>query len=307
MKIASINISEKKGTIKKPVQEAIINNYGIENDAHSGNWHRQVSLLSAESVEKFSKDAKRKINFGEFAENITTEGIDLTKVSLLDKFIIGTVLLEVTQIGKTCHGSNCAIYKEVGNCVMPKEGIFCRIISGGKIKQSDIIEYHPKVFNIKIITLSDRASIGEYSDKSGPKIRETIDNYFQNKSRKLNIENIIIPDDAKQLKELIIQAKTNKTDCIITTGGTGIGKRDITPDIIKPMLEKEIPGIMDYIRMKYGSEKPNALLSRSIAGVIDDSLIYVLPGSTKAVEEYMNEILKTMEHLIYMLKGLDTH
>ncbi len=307
MKIASINISEKKGTIKKPVQEAIINNYGIENDAHSGNWHRQVSLLSAESVEKFSKDAKRKINFGEFAENITTEGIDLTKVSLLDKFIIGTVLLEVTQIGKTCHVSNCAIYKEVGNCVMPKEGIFCRIISGGKIKQSDIIEYHPKVFNIKIITLSDRASIGEYSDKSGPKIRETIDNYFQNKSRKLNIENIIIPDDAKQLKELIIQAKTNKTDCIITTGGTGIGKRDITPDIIKPMLEKEIPGIMDYIRMKYGSEKPNALLSRSIAGVIDDSLIYVLPGSTKAVEEYMNEILKTMEHLIYMLKGLDTH
>jgi molybdopterin adenylyltransferase len=307
MQIVSINISEKKGTIKKPVQEAMINNYGVVNDAHSGNWHRQVSLLSSESVEKFSKEAKRKINYGEFAENITTKGIDLNSVSLLDCFVIGEVILEVTQIGKTCHGSNCAIYKEVGNCVMPKEGIFCRVIVGGNIKQGDTIEYFPKTLHFKIITLSDRAYSGEYLDKSGPKIIENLESFFQNKKRKLSIETIIIPDDAVQLKELVLHAKTAKIDCIITTGGTGIGKRDITPDVIKPLLDKEIPGIMDYIRMKYGSEKHNALLSRSIAGIMEDSLVYVLPGSTKAVEEYMTEILKTMEHLIYMINGLDTH
>jgi len=307
MKVLSVNISEKKGTIKKPVPEVLINKFGILNDAHSGDWHRQISLLSTESIAKFSKEANRKINYGEFAENITTEGIDLLKVSLLDRFIIGKVELELTQIGKSCHGSNCAIYREVGSCVMPKEGIFCRVISEGKIKKEDSIVYIPKTFHFKIITLSDRANAGVYEDKSGPKIKEIIESYFQKNNRKIVIESIIIPDDAELLKKTILKAKIDKTDCIITTGGTGIGKRDITPDVIKPLLDKEIPGIMDFIRLKYGAEKPNALLSRSIAGIIDDSLIFALPGSPKAVEEYLNEILKTLEHLIYMLNGLDAH
>jgi molybdopterin adenylyltransferase len=307
MKIISINISKKKGTIKIPVNKAVINNKGIVDDAHSGDWHRQISMLSSESIDKFSKQANRKISYGEFAENITTEGIDLSKISLLDHFKIGKVKLEVTQIGKSCHGSNCAIYKEIGNCVMPKEGIFCRVISGGKIKKGDQIAYLPKSIKFKIITLSDRASIGEYEDKSGPKIKELIENFFQNRNRKFKILSSIIPDNSEQLRKQILKAKKNKIDCIITTGGTGIGKRDITPDVVKTMLDKEIPGIMDFIRMKYGTEKPNALLSRSIAGIIDDTLIYVLPGSTKAVEEYMDEILKTMEHLLYMIKGLDIH
>jgi len=307
MKVLSINISGKKGTIKNPVPEALINKFGILNDAHSGDWHRQISLLSAESIAKFSKEANRKINYGEFAENITTEGIDLLKVSLLDRFIIGNVELELTQIGKSCHGSNCAIYREVGNCVMPKEGIFCRVISEGTIKQGDTIIYRPKTFHFSIITLSDRASIGVYEDKSGPKIKEIIAQHFQNTNRKFVIETTIIPDDPELIKNLILKAKKDNVDCIITTGGTGIGKRDITPEVIKPLLDKEISGIMDYIRMKYGVDKPNALLSRSIAGIIDNSLIYALPGSPKAVEEYMNEIIKTLEHLIYMLNGLDTH
>ena len=277
------------------------------NDAHSGNWHRQVSLLSSYSIEKFSKEANRKINFGEFAENITIEGIELAEVGLLDRFVIGKVILEVTQIGKKCHGSNCKIYKDVGNCIMPKEGIFCRVIAGGSISKGAIIEHDPKIIHFKIITLSDRASSGEYEDLSGPKIKETIEKYFKKKNRKYLIESIIIPDNSLQLKKIVLDAKNAKTDCIITTGGTGIGKRDITPDIIKPMLDKEIPGIMDFIRMKYGTEKPNSLLSRSIAGTMDNTLVYVLPGSTKAVEEYMNEILKTMEHLIFMSNDLDVH
>ncbi len=307
MKVVSINISEKKGTIKKPVKEAIINSFGMENDAHSGNWHRQVSLLSSESVEKFSKEANRKINFGEFAENITTEGIDLSGVSLLDRFIIGDVILEVTQIGKSCHGSNCAIYREVGNCVMPKEGIFCRVISEGKVKLNDKITYLPKIFNFHIITLSDRASRNEYQDKSGPKIIEIIEQYFQNSKRKYTVKSFLIPDDADQLKKILLQSKNSKIDCVITTGGTGIGKSDITPDVVRPLLDKEIPGIMDLIRIKYGSEKPNALISRSIAGIMGDTLIYAIPGSTKAVEEYMNEIFKTFEHIIMMLNNLDVH
>ena len=96
-------------------------------------------------------------------------------------------------------------------------------------------------------------------------------------------------------------------EIIITTGGTGIGPRDFTPDVVKPLLDKEIPGIMDYIRLKYGAEKPNALLSRSIAGVSGKSLIFVLPGSFKAVKEYMSEILPMLNHLFAMMSGIDSH
>jgi MOSC domain-containing protein YiiM len=105
-KVYSVNISEEKGTIKKPVDKIMLGSKGIKNDAHSGSWHRQVSLLAKERVDDFAKEASRKIQSGEFAENITTSGIDLTKVKLLDRFKISNTLLEVTQIGKTCHGSN---------------------------------------------------------------------------------------------------------------------------------------------------------------------------------------------------------
>ncbi|MFA5196719.1 MAG: MOSC domain-containing protein, partial [Bacteroidales bacterium] len=126
IKVESVNISEEKGTIKHPAKKVIITSTGIENDAHSGDWHRQISMLSSESITKFENQAGRKINFGEFAENLTVSGINLVDTAPLDRFEINDVILEVTQIGKKCHGDSCAIYREVGNCVMPKEGIFCR-------------------------------------------------------------------------------------------------------------------------------------------------------------------------------------
>jgi molybdopterin adenylyltransferase len=307
IKVVSVNISEKKGTIKKPAPQIELTMTGVKEDAHSGTWHRQVSLLGTESIEKFSKEAGRKVNFGEFAENITTSGAELYKFLPLDRLICGETELEVTQIGKECHGTSCAIFKEVGNCVMPKEGIFCRVIRGGILKSGMELIYKPKIFNIHIITLSDRASQGEYEDKSGPRITELLHEFFTIHYSLFTIHYSLIPDDPQKLKELLNQSKEDKTDFIFTTGGTGIGPRDFTPDIVKPLLDKEIPGIMDMIRIKYGAEKPNALLSRSIAGVMDQSLIFTLPGSVKAVNEYLPEIFKSMVHMIYMLHGLDKH
>ena len=94
---------------------------------------------------------------------------------------------------------------------------------------------------------------------------------------------------------------------MITTGGTGIGPRDFTPDVVQSMLDKEIPGLMELIRMKYGQEKPAALLSRSVAGVMGKSLVFTLPGSVRAVSEYMSEILRSLNHMIFMLNGIDLH
>jgi molybdopterin adenylyltransferase len=164
----------------------------------------------------------------------------------------------------------------------------------------------PGEFEVLIITLSDRASGGEYEDLSGPRISDIIQKYFESENLACSVTNVLIPDDAEELKE-IIQVSGSGYDFIFTTGGTGIGPRDITVETVRPLLTKEIPGIMDFIRIKYGSENPAALLSCGVAGLIGKTLIYTLPGSVKAVNEYMEEILKTIRHTLEMLGGIDSH
>jgi molybdopterin adenylyltransferase len=307
IRVLSVNISEKKGTIKLPQKFIEIGEFGVKGDAHAGDWHRQVSLLAKESVDKFSAEAGRQIKYGEFAENITTDGIVLYETHPLDRFFIADTELEVTQIGKECHGDNCAIFREVGNCVMPKEGIFCRVIRGGKIQAGDRIIFIPKVYKVLVITLSDRASKGIYEDKSGPRVIGLVEEFFDKLNWKKQVSHKIIADDEKALKSLLNEAISEEIDFVFTTGGTGIGPRDITPEVVRSVLDKEIPGIMELIRVKYGMEKPNALLSRSIAGVAGKTIVYALPGSVKAVNEYMAEILKTLKHTVYMLHGIDSH
>jgi len=190
---------------------------------------------------------------------------------------------------------------------MPKEGIFARVLKNGIVKAGDEVVYSPRMYKVLIITLSDRASRGEYSDRSGPKIEQLLSNFFENEGWKFAIDRKLIPDDADNLAVILNEARKEQIDVVITTGGTGIGPRDITPDVVIPFIDKEIPGIMELIRFKYGSMKPNALLSRAVAGVMQSSLIYTLPGSVKAVEEYMTEITPTLRHSIYMLHSLDAH
>ncbi len=307
IKVLSVNVSEKKGTIKVPVEKIFLTNIGIEGDAHSGKWHRQVSLLGKESIDKAEHEVGRRLAYGEFAENITTEGLPLYRMKPLDRLEYGKLLLEVTQIGKKCHGANCSIFQETGNCVMPKEGIFCRVIGDGELKAGDLLEYRPRVISVHIITLSDRASQGIYEDKSGPLLRKLSETFFSEVGRSATIENSVIPDDEIQLEARLKSLIEKDTDIIFTTGGTGIGPRDITPDVVKALLDKEIPGIMEMIRVKYGMQFPNALISRSVAGVAGKTLIYVLPGNPKAVKEYSDEIFKTVEHSFRMLYNIDEH
>jgi molybdopterin adenylyltransferase len=164
----------------------------------------------------------------------------------------------------------------------------------------------PEKYNVLIITLSDRASKGEYKDLSGPAIEELITKFFASLETDCSVKRALIPDDSEKLGNLLKEYSGEK-DIIFTTGGTGIGPRDITIETVKPLLTKEIPGIMEFIRMKYGMEKPNALLSRGVSGLIGNCLIYTLPGSVKAVNEYMTEITRTLEHTLYMLYGIDKH
>jgi len=137
MKIESIAISKKKGTRKTRVEEAVlIAGHGLEGDAHAGDWHRQVSFLSSESIGK-ARERGLDVTFGDFAENIATSGIDWLNIPIGTRLTIGdSVLVEITQIGKECH-NKCAIYYMAGDCIMPREGIFARVLEGGKVRAGD--------------------------------------------------------------------------------------------------------------------------------------------------------------------------
>jgi MOSC domain-containing protein YiiM len=140
MKIVAVSISDQKGVPKKNITEGtLVEEFGLAGDAHGGPWHRQLSLLAVESIRKM-QDLGLKVHPGSFAENITTEGISLPELPIGTRLKLGSeALVEVTQIGKVCH-DRCAIYRLAGDCVMPREGIFVRILKGGAVRPGDLIE-----------------------------------------------------------------------------------------------------------------------------------------------------------------------
>ena len=146
--VEAVCISSKKGIVKKEVGKAILQeDWGIENDAHAGKWHRQISLLAGESIDGVKKKLPTLKN-GAFAENLITRGLDLTAVEVGDRLIIGhDVVLEITQIGKKCHNDGCAIKKATGDCIMPKEGLFAKVVRGGTVVARDVLTLEKKALS----------------------------------------------------------------------------------------------------------------------------------------------------------------
>jgi len=190
--------------------------------------------------------------------------------------------------------------------VMPKEGLFCRVLAGGEIAPGDAIVQVKRTLRALVVTLSDRASRGEYEDRSGPCVEALLVEHFARTRWRLQTRRTVLPDDADALRALLT-AEAPGCDVIVTTGGTGIGPRDITPDVVAELADRLIPGVMEAIRVTSGAAHPSALLSRSLAAVRGRTLIYALPGSVRAVQEYLTEILRSLEHAVCMVHGLDTH
>ncbi|MCX7016197.1 MAG: molybdopterin-binding protein [Candidatus Sumerlaeota bacterium] len=310
IEVVSVNVSKAKGTAKSPAAHIVLDALGVQGDAHAGPGLRQVSLLAQESMDRFAAETGQAVLPGDFAENVTLRGLDLARACPLDRFRIGEAELEVTQIGKECHGEGCAIFRNVGRCVMPKEGVFCRVRRGGVVRPGDFAEYLPRTLRVFIITSSDRAASGEYEDRGGPRIQESLEASLGGRREnpwRLEIAATILPDEPDQLRDTLKDALDRGVDVIFTTGGTGVGPRDCVPETVAAFCDKMIPGIMERIRAEFGARNPRALLSRSVAGVAGTTAIYTLPGSPRAVDEYMGEILQTLEHLIYMIHGLDAH
>ena len=303
-KVCAVCISEKKGTQKHPVEEAtLLENWGIEGDAHGGTWHRQVSLLSAERIEQF-RERGAEVGEGAFGENIVTQGIDWRNLPVGTCFQIGNALLELTQIGKECH-NHCAIYQVMGECIMPREGVFAKVLRGGKIQTGEAIEILPlqkaRPFTAAVITLSDRGAQGEREDKSGPLMQRILE-----KAGYRVEERLLLPDDKTKLeRQLRRLSDQRQVQVIFTTGGTGFSERDITPEATLAVCDRMAMGIAEAIRQYSLTITNRAMLSRAVSGIRKKTLIVNLPGSPKAVQESLEYILPALQHGLGVLRGTD--
>lgn len=298
--IKAICISNEKGIQKHVVPEALfLEDFGIENDAHAGKWHRQVSLLSWDKIEEF-RARGAEVDYGAFGENLVVEGFDFRSLPVGTLFEVGSVLLEMTQIGKECH-SHCAIHKAMGDCIMPREGVFCKVIRGGRVCLGDEMKIvgEKKRYRTAVLTLSDKASMGKREDKSGPLIREIIE-----KENYLVVDQRIIADEQELIEKTLIQlCDILKVDLVLTTGGTGFSLRDRTPEATLAVAERNAPGIAEAIRAHSMKITDRAMLSRGASVIRGTTLIINLPGSSKAVKESLECILPALDHGLDILKG----
>lgn len=300
--IKAICISEARGTEKHPVGSAVLKEgFGIEGDAHAGNWHRQVSLLSYDKVQEFNGRGGA-VKEGDFGENILVEGMDFKTMPVGTRLSCGQVLLEITQIGKECH-SHCAIYKRVGECIMPREGVFAKVLRGGPIKTGDEMRAEApdpgRPFTAAVITVSDKGARGERVDESGPAAKELLCQAGYEV-----LETLVIPDEPEQLKRQLIRLSDQRqVGLIVTSGGTGFSMRDQTPEATLAVADRNAPGIAEAIRAGSASVTERAMLGRGVSVLRKETLIVNLPGSPKAVRESLALVLPALGHGLGILRG----
>ena len=295
-------VSPARGTEKRPVEKGtFIRQFGMENDAHAGNWHRQVSLLSYEEVQEFNLRGAN-VTDGDFGENLLGEGIELHRLPVGSLLQSGTVTLRLTQIGKECH-KGCAIRQRVGDCIMPREGVFAEVLEGGEIRPGDettvTLPDPDRPFTAAVITLSDKGAKGERKDESGPAAAELL----QQAGYEI-AEILLLPDEPERLKEELCRlADRRQVDLIITSGGTGFSLRDQTPEATMAVADRNAPGIAEYIRMRSMEVTNRAMLGRGVSVIRKGTLIINLPGSPKAVRESLGLILGSLDHGLKVLRG----
>lgn len=336
--IRQICISSRRGTPKTSVGEALlVADWGIQNDAHAGKWNRQVSILPSETIEEFKRKGADVVP-GSFGENLILEGISLQQIRIGQRISVGECLLEITQVGKECH-HHCAIYKKMGDCIMPRAGVFARVVSGGIIRTgdravlmteddlsaagnpsnvyenvlSDVSAVSEKLspddkksdnnpFTCAVVTMSDSAVAGRRRDESGPYIAEKL-----LKTGYDVVETLLLPDDKEVISsELIRLSDELQVNLIITTGGTGFAPRDVTPEATLSVATRNVPGIAEVIRAESYKITKRAMLSRAVSVIRNRTLIVNLPGSRRAVAECLDIILSELSHGLNILLERDS-
>lgn len=305
-KLLHICISDRKGVCKHEISLAcIVANHGMKGDVHAGDWHRQVSLLAHADIE-FMRAKGLNLKPGAFGENLVIDGLDVDELGVGSRLRIGDVLLELTQIGKVCH-TRCAIYYSTGDCIMPRTGLFARVLEGGELLPGAPVEILHQVarstFQAAVLTVSDRCAAGEMIDTACLAVASLL-------GEKLCAHiawSLTVPDEMDRISDALKDLTDRRVDLIVTTGGTGISARDVTPEATRKVLDRELPGLAEAMRAASALRTPNALLSRAVAGIRRETLIMNLPGSQNAAVENLSAILATIPHAVKMLRGEQAH
>ena len=303
-KVLAVCISEKKGTPKRNVGRAeFVPDHGIKDDAHAGPGIRQVSLISHQKIEDF-RARGAKVDDGAFGENLVVDGIDFRKLPVGTCLSCNDVLLEITKIGKECH-SRCAIFDTMGDCIMPREGVFARVVRGGLINVGDEMSVSAHAtqapYRVWIITSSDKGFKGEREDLSGHLIRELA------AAKGYEVAGYtLLPDEQTELEnEMRRICDQGLVELILTTGGTGFAKRDCMPEATMAVAQRLAPGIAEAIRAKSMTITKRAMLSRAVSAIRGNTLIINLPGSPKAVRESLELLLPELSHGLDILCSRD--
>lgn len=304
--VAFVCVSEKKGTPKHAVPSGeLVLGFGLAGDAHGGDWHRQVSLLDEADIE-FMRSKGLNLKPGAFGENLVVRGLSLDSLGIGTRLAVGQGGLEITQVGKECH-TRCAIYYKTGDCIMPRAGLFARVVRGGPVAPGDAVSVErlvPREATVAaVVTVSDSASRGEAQDTAGP----AVCNLLAQELNAFVAEALVVPDELAVIQKSLRELASRGLDLILTVGGTGLGPRDVTPEATRGVIQREVPGLAEAMRQASAQKTPRAWLQRGVAGVLGRTLIVNLPGSRRAATENLEVVLPLLPHAINLLRGHTAH
>ncbi len=301
-KVKYVCSSSRRGPKHRVDEIHLVRGHGISGDVHAGNWHRQVSLLAEEDID-YMRSKGLELEPGAFGENIVTEGLDLLDLQVGRRFYVGEhAVLQITQHGKHCPAP-CVIFYKTGECIMPNKGVFARVLRSGTVKSGDELRTADELDEVRfaVLTLSDKGASGQREDTSGPLVVDMLSSAIKGSL----VVQEILPDDRESIEDRLKDlADEQICDLIVTTGGTGLSPRDVTPDATLAVVDRLIPGMAEAMRLEGLEHTPHAMLSRAVCGQRGQTIIVNLSGSPKAVEEQLSVLLPALPHALQTATGI---
>ena len=309
--LVAVCVSSRKGRQKVAVAGAVsaLRGRGIEGDAHAGNWHRQVSLLADERIDGMRQQGLE-LAPGDFGENLVTRGVDLDRLVVGRRFRVGeAVVLQATQHGKQCH-DRCAIYQRTGDCIMPRHGLFARVLRGGPLAAGQVLTTDPDLDRLRyaVVPLSDRRSRddAELADPADDPAGDAACSLLeQGLAGAALVQRSILADEREALeRELVRLCDDLVCDLVVTTGGTGLSPRDVTPEATLAVIDRQVPGVAEAMRAVGLAHTPHAMLSRAVCGQRGATIVLNLLGSPRAVAEQLAVVLPALPHALQVASGI---
>ncbi|HNW91818.1 MAG TPA: molybdopterin-binding protein [bacterium] len=297
--VAAVCVADRVGQPKQAVAAIELRaEHGAVGDAHAGSA-RQVSLLDAAAVRAFAAaNPAVPLPPGAFGENLLVDGIDWEQLPVGTTVQIGAARLAITQFGKECH-HGCVIRETAGDCIMPRRGLFLKVLAGGMVRPGDPVHAPCHNYPLALLTVSDRCSRGESGDASGDRLAELL--------RPLGplVARGVVPDETDRIAGMLRDwcDAAAAPALVVTTGGTGLSPRDVTPEATRMVLEREAPGLMEYARAAGAAHTAAAYLSRGVAGTRGRTLLVNLPGSVRGSEQSLAALLPLLPHALATLRG----